>query len=77
MQITETKYIVLTAEPGFYLTQVKAVELQDRIFSKKLYLGKYDSPENYTEITDSEAEKLIEEQDKLKITEENPENKED
>lgn len=76
MQITNKKYTVLTAEPGFYLTQVQAVELHDRIFSKKLYLGKYDSPENYTEITEAEAEKLMEELDQLRILLENPEKQE-
>lgn len=78
MEITiQNKLTILTPEPGFTLTQVQAVDLQDRIFSKKLYLGKYDKPENYTEITDSEAENLMKELEQLRIAEENPEKQEE
>ena len=74
---TINKMIILTPEDDHTLTQYAPVDLQDRIFSKKLYLGKYDKPENYTEITDSEAENLIKELEQLRIAEENPEKQEE
>ena len=78
MEITQNdKLTILTAATGFTLTQSAPVDLQDRIFSKKLYLGKYDKPENYTEITDSEAENLMKELEQLRIAEENPEKQEE
>jgi hypothetical protein len=78
MEITQNdKLTILTAATGFTLTQSAPVDLQDRIFSKKLYLGKYDKPENYIEISDSEAENLTKELEQLRIAEENPQNIED
>lgn len=42
----------LTASEGMTLTNGEA-------FSKEIYLGKNDSAENWTEITDAEAEEII------------------
>lgn len=81
MEITQNdKLTILTAATGFTLTQSALVDLQDRIFSKKLYLGKYDKPENYTEIADTEAEilrKELEDLLKAEFESENPQNIED
>lgn len=81
MEITQNdKLTILTSATGFTLTQSAPVDLQDRIFSKKLYLGKYDKPENYKEITDTEAEilrKELEDLLKAEFESENPQNIED
>lgn len=73
--------IILTPEDDHTLTQASdLIELKDRIFSKKLYLGKYDKPENYKEITDTEAEilrKELEDLLKAEFESENPQNIED
>ena len=60
MQITTIELRKLTASEGFTLTNGET-------FSKEVYLGKNDKPENWYEITDSEAE------EKLKAIEENHE----
>lgn len=41
--------IVLEAEDGKFITN-----LSNTIFSKKIYLGKYDSKDNYYEISEEE-----------------------
>lgn len=70
--------IILIPEDDHTLTQSSdLIELKSRIFSKKLYLGKYDKPENYKEISDKEAEILQEELQNLLKQEQNPENIED
>ena len=52
--ITETdEFVKLIAEEGMTLTNGKA-------FGKTVYLGCTDSPDNWYEITDEEAEKLKE-----------------
>ena len=50
----ETKIEIrkLTASKGMTLTNGEA-------FGKEIYLGKNDSAENWTEITDAEAEEMI------------------
>ena len=51
--------IIIEAEPGFVLTQASSeVELRDRIVATRIALGKYDSPENYKEITQAEADEI-------------------
>lgn len=44
----------LTASDGMVLTN-------GEIYEKEIYLGKFDSPENYHEITEEEYNKLTEE----------------
>ena len=46
---------VIKPEEGFYLTQSEEVEVINRFFSKEIYLAVNDSPDNYTEITEEEA----------------------
>lgn len=51
----QSNYIVRILEPeNGWLTQVSDVEIQDRAFSKKVYLGVNDEVENWKEITDEE-----------------------
>ena len=70
--------IILTPEDDHTLTQSSdLIELKSRIFSKKLYLGIHDDPDNYKEISDKEAEILQEELRNLLKQEQNPENIED
>lgn len=63
----KSNYTVQIIEPseGYTLTQSKDVEVQDRILSKKIFLAVNDSPDNYKEITDKEADEIRAEQDRL------------
>lgn len=58
MKQTEYSVQIIEAEEGKTLTQVAEVALQERVFSKKLYLAVNDSPNNWKEITDEEAATL-------------------
>ena len=63
----KSNYTVQIIEPseGYTLTQSKEVEVQDRILSKKIFLAVNDSPDNYKEITDKEADEIRAEQERL------------
>lgn len=63
----KSNYTVQIIEPneGFTLTQSAEVDVKARIFSKKIYLAVNDSPDNWKEITDTEAEELQAEQERL------------
>ena len=63
----KSNYTVQIIEPneGFTLTQSAEVDVNARIFSKKIYLAVNDSPDNWKEITDAEAEELQAEQERL------------
>ena len=63
----KSNYTVQIIEPseGYTLTQAKEVKMEDRILSKKIYLAVNDSPDNYKEITDKEAEAIKAEQERL------------
>ena len=63
----KSNYTVIILQPseGYTLTQSKDVEVQDRILSKKIFLAVNDSPDNYKEITDKEADEIKAEQDRL------------
>lgn len=53
------KYYVLEAEEGKVITTIlDPPEGEQRLYSKKIYLGKWDKVENYKEI--DEAEMIIE-----------------
>ena len=54
MEISKIELRKLTASEGMTLTN-------GTVFSKEVYLGKNDSPENWNEIPDSEAEALMKE----------------
>lgn len=63
----KSNYTVQIIEPseGYTLTQSKEVEVQDRILSKKIFLAVNDSPDNWKEITEAEAEAIKAEQERL------------
>lgn len=56
----ETSYTtrVLEASEGFTLTQSADVPLLERSLVKKVYLAVNDSPANWKEITDAEADEI-------------------
>lgn len=56
----QSNYTVVVLEPseGYTLTQSADVEIQNRILSKKVFLAVNDSPSNWKEITDVEAEEI-------------------
>ena len=56
MEITNTTLVELKAEEGMILVG------PDGYGSKLLYLGIYDSPENYTEIPESEYVEPVQEE---------------
>lgn len=58
--MTQTSFTtrVITPENGFVLTQAGDVDIKDRIFSDKVFLGVNDNPSNWKEITEAEAEAL-------------------
>lgn len=58
MKQTEYSVQIIEAEEGKTLTQSAEVTLQERVFSKKLYLAVNDSPDKWKEITDEEAATL-------------------
>ena len=56
MIIEEFKTIVIKASEGKFLTNAKEVEITDRIIATTIALGKFDSADNYKEISAQEAE---------------------
>lgn len=56
----QTAYTVQIIEPtsGHVLTQSADINLKDRIFSEKVFLGINDSIDNWKEITIEESENL-------------------
>lgn len=52
---------ILEADEGHVLTQATDVEPQNRVYSEKIYLAVNDSPENWMEITQEQADKEKEE----------------
>ena len=62
-----SNYTVRIIEPseGHTLTQKNDVDIQSRVLSKKIYLAVNDSPDNYKEITDAEADEIRSEMERL------------
>lgn len=56
----QTAYTVQVVQPsdGHILTQSADIDLKDRIFSEKVFLGINDKIENWKEITIKEADNL-------------------
>lgn len=56
----QSTYTVQVIQPtdGHILTQSADIDLKDRIFSEKIFLGINDKIENWKEITIEESEKL-------------------
>lgn len=53
---------VLTASEGCFLTQANLESAENAILSTEVYLAVNDSPENWKEITEEEAQIIIEKQ---------------
>lgn len=60
----QTTYTVQVLQPsdGHVLTQASDIDLKDRIFSEKIFLGINDKVENWKEITIKEADDLKQKQ---------------
>ena len=58
MKINSFTTITIEAEETCYLTQVADVDLKDRIVASKIALGKFDSPDNYKEISKEEGDAI-------------------
>lgn len=58
MDISNYTTIVLSSQEGMFLTQVDAMEIEDRIVATRVALGSNDSPDNWKEITAEEAESI-------------------
>jgi hypothetical protein len=54
MEISKIEIRKLTASNGMVLTD-------GEIYGKEIYLGKHDTPERYSEITEAEYEKILKE----------------
>lgn len=64
---------ILTAEDNHYLTQADDnVEILQRIVADTVALGKYDSPENWKEITKEEADEILRQQEEARQADEHP-----
>ena len=71
----QSNYTVIILEPmEGWLTQKENVEIQNRVFSKKVFLAVNDSIDNWTEITEEEyAAYQVELEEYNKSLEENKE----
>lgn len=50
---------IIKSEEGKFLTQKGTVNIKDRIISNVIALGKYDSADNYKEITSEKADEYL------------------
>lgn len=63
MEISNFTTTILKASEGYKLTQSNDIDIKERILASTIALGKYDSQDNWKEVTDEEAEALRKEQD--------------
>ena len=65
--MVQSNYTVIILQPseGYTLTQSADVKIAERILSKKVFLAVNDSPDNWKEITDEEAENIRIQQEEL------------
>lgn len=61
----EIRVQVLMPSKGYKLTQSKKVDIANRIISDKVYLGVFDTPSDWIEITDEEANEILAQQKEL------------
>lgn len=52
----------MTARDGYMYTQSYEVPLEQMVFARELYLGINDSPDNWKEVTESEAQEWMQKQ---------------
>lgn len=61
--------MVMTAEEGYYLTQVADVDLAERIVASKVALSKFSTIDDWKEITKEEGDQIIAEQNAARTAE--------
>lgn len=65
MKTNEYKTTIITAADGKYITNADDnVDIKDRLIATSIALGKFDSVDNYKEITKEEADELKAAQEK-------------
>ena len=62
MEIKTYTTTILTAEEGHFLTQANVENIENAVVSDKVFLASNDSPENWKEITEEEANSIKEAQ---------------
>jgi len=64
MVTNEFKTTIITAKEGYYITNVSDdIDIKDRLIATSIALGKFDSVDNYKEITKAEADELKKQQE--------------
>ena len=72
MQQNSFTTIIIQSDENCYLTQLdESIELKDRIVAERVALGKFDTPENWVEITKEKGDEIRSEQENLRKGEEN------
>lgn len=61
--------MLMTAEEGYYLTQVADVDLSERIVASKVALSKFSTIDDWKEITKEEGDQIIAEQNAARAAE--------
>lgn len=61
--------MVMTAEEGYYLTQVADVDLAERIVASKVALSKFSTIDDWKEISKEEGDQIIAEQNAARAAE--------
>lgn len=61
--------MLMTAEEGYYLTQVADVDLSERIVASKVALSKFSTIDDWKEITKEEGDQIIAEQNAARTAE--------
>lgn len=64
MKTNEYKTTIITAADGKYITNADDIDIKDRLIATSIALGKFDSVDNYKEITKAEADELKAAQEK-------------
>ncbi len=60
----EIRVTVIKPAEGYKLTQAGEVKIENRVISERVFLAVNDSVDNWTEITDAEAEEILKQQQK-------------
>lgn len=64
MKTNEYKTTIITAADGKYITNADDnVDIKDKLIATSIALGKFDSVDNYKEITKEEADELKKQQE--------------
>lgn len=69
MKQSEITIRVIEPSDGYYLTQANRKKDEEVILSKKVILSALDSPDNWTEISEAEGDKLRAEEEAKELAE--------